>query len=94
MENLINKTESLFKIMADKTRLLIIFSLFDMNERSVLEIARIIDKSQSLVSHQLKVLRNAKLVKTRREKQKIFYSLKDSHIQELIRIVKEHMEEK
>lgn len=94
MENLINKTESLFKIMSDKTRLLIIFSLFDMNERSVLEIATVTGKSQSLVSHQLKVLRTAKLVRTRREKQKIFYSLKDSHIHELIRIVKEHMEEK
>lgn len=65
-----------------------------MIEKCVSEIVEISKCSQSLVSHQLKVLKDADIVKTRRDGLKIYYSLKDGHIKELINVVKEHVEEK
>lgn len=62
-----------------------------MIEKCVSEIMNDVSASQSLVSHQLKVLKDADLVKTRKEKQKVFYSLKDGHIKELLNVVKEHV---
>ena len=50
-----------------------------------------IDCSQSLVSHQLKVLKDAKLIKSRKEGTKVFYSLADGHIKILLRVMKEHV---
>jgi len=65
-----------------------------MIEKCVGDIQNEIGASQSLVSHQLKVLKDADLVKTRKERQKVFYSLKDGHIKELLNVVKEHVLEK
>ena len=62
-----------------------------MIEKCVGDIVNETNSSQSLVSHQLKVLKDADLVKTRREKQKIYYSLSDGHIKELLNVVKEHV---
>jgi len=65
-----------------------------MIEKCVGDIQKDINASQSLVSHQLKVLKDADLVKTRKERQKVYYSLKDGHIKELVNVVKEHVLEK
>ena len=65
-----------------------------MIEKCVGDISNETGASQSLVSHQLKVLKDADLVKTRKDRQKIYYSLKDGHIKELINVVKEHVLEK
>lgn len=65
-----------------------------MIEKCVSEIVEATGCSQSLISHQLKVLKNENLVKTRRDGLKIFYSLKDGHVKELINTVKEHVEER
>lgn len=65
-----------------------------MIEKCVGDIQKDIGASQSLVSHQLKVLKDADLVKTRKDKQKVYYSLKDGHIKELVNVVKEHVLEK
>lgn len=65
-----------------------------MIEKCVGDIVNETGASQSLVSHQLKVLKDADLVKTRKDKQKVFYSLKDGHIKELLNVVKEHVLEK
>lgn len=64
-----------------------------MVERSVNEIVNNIGESQSLVSHQLKVLKKANLVKTRKEGKNVYYSLKDGHIKSLLNIAIEHVEE-
>lgn len=64
-----------------------------MIEKCVNDIAKEIGASQSLVSHQLKVLKNEDFLKTRRDGNRIYYSLKDGHIKELLNIVKEHVEE-
>ena len=65
-----------------------------MIEKCVSEIMKDTGASQSLVSHQLKVLKDADLVKTRKDRQKVYYSLKDGHIKELLNVVKEHVLEK
>ena len=65
-----------------------------MIEKCVGEIMVDTGASQSLVSHQLKVLKDADLVKTRKDRQKVYYSLKDGHIKELLNVVKEHVLEK
>lgn len=62
-----------------------------MIEKCVGDIEKEIGASQSLVSHQLKVLKDADLVKIRKERQKVYYSLKDGHIKELINVTKEHV---
>lgn len=62
-----------------------------MIEKCVGDIVKEVGASQSLISHQLKVLKDANLVRTRKDKQKIYYSLSDGHIKELINVVKEHV---
>ena len=64
-----------------------------MIEKSVSEIYQSIGCSQSLVSHQLRVLKNAKLVKTRKEGTKVFYSLDDGHVKSLLIVLIEHISE-
>ena len=66
-----------------------------MIEKSVNDIATEIGASQSLVSHQLKVLKDADLVRTRKESTKVYYSLKDKHVRMLLGVAYDHvMEEK
>ena len=65
-----------------------------MIEKCVGDIVIETGASQSLVSHQLKVLKDADLVKTRKERQRVYYSLKDGHIKQLLNVVKEHVLEK
>ena len=68
-------------------------SLDCMIEKCVNDIANEIGASQSLVSHQLKVLKDADLVRTRKEKTKVYYSLKDKHIRLLIGVAYDHVME-
>lgn len=91
-EEEMNDLAELFKIFGDVTRIRILFSLFEA-ERSVNEIAEILDMTQSAVSHQLKILRQAKLVGARRDGKQIFYSLADEHVHTIIRVGREHIEE-
>ena len=65
-----------------------------MIERCVSEIVEETKCSQSLVSHQLKVLRDLKLVKARKDGLRVYYSLSDGHIKELLNTLKEHVEER
>ena len=65
-----------------------------MIEKCVGDIVKETGSSQSLISHQLKVLKDADLVKTRKDRQKVYYSLSDGHIKQLINVVKEHVLEK
>lgn len=64
-----------------------------MIEKCVSEIMDDVKASQSLISHQLKVLKDFDLVSTRREGTKIYYSLKDGHVKQLISVALEHAEE-
>ncbi len=82
----------LFKVFGDSTRIKILFALFE-TERSVGEIAELLNMTQSAVSHQLKILRQSKLVEARRDGKQIFYSLADEHVHTIIRVGREHIEE-
>ena len=64
-----------------------------MIEKSVNEIVNEVGVSQSLVSHQLRVLKDAGLVRTRKEGQKVYYALNDGHVKALLNIAIEHVEE-
>lgn len=82
----------LFKIFADSTRLKILMAL-SKAELCVCDLACLIGMSQSTVSHQLRTLKQARLVKYRREGKVIFYSLDDEHIHSIIGAGREHLEE-
>ena len=93
-EQVVSKMRDMLAIASDMTRLKILLTLLDENnknvEKNVSEIVEEIGASQSLVSHQLKVLKDFDLVSTRREGTKIYYSLADDHVQKLISVVLEH----
>ena len=87
-ENMLNDETILslvdfYKLFSDKTRLKILYAL-SVSEMCVNDISGLLDMNQSAVSHQLKTLREAKLVNHRREGKLIFYSLDDSHIGQIL----------
>ncbi len=82
----------LFKVFGDSTRIRILYALFE-SELCVGDIAQLLNLSQSAVSHQLKLLKDAKLVKFRREGKIIFYALDDEHVRTIISMGMEHVEE-
>lgn len=82
----------LFRIFGDSTRIKILYSLFD-NELCVGDISQILGLSQSSVSHQLRILKDSKLVKFRRDGKSIYYSLDDDHVRSILNLGMEHLEE-
>lgn len=88
----IDRMESLLNIASDSTRLKILYAISDQ-EKSVSEIVELVGASQSLVSHQLQVLRAAHLVSTRKDGTRVFYSLDDDHVNRLLTLVYEHVNE-
>ena len=82
----------LFKVFGDSTRIRILFVLFEA-EVCVCDLAAALGMTQSAVSHQLKILKQNKLVKARREGKSIFYSLADGHVRTVIDQGMEHIEE-
>ena len=91
-EQILDEMENLLNIASDFTRLKIMYSISD-KEKSVSEIVDEVGASQSLVSHQLKVLRKANLVSTRKEGTRVYYALADDHVIALLNIVHEHVTE-
>ena len=82
----------LFKIFGDSTRIRILFVLFEA-EVCVCDLAEVLQMTQSAISHQLRILKQNKLVKSRREGKSIFYSLADDHVRSIINQGREHIEE-
>ncbi len=82
----------LFKVFGDSTRIRILYVLFE-SEVCVCDLAEILQMTQSAISHQLKILKQSKLVKNRREGKSIFYSLADDHVRSIINQGREHIEE-
>lgn len=82
----------LYKIFGDSTRIKIINILID-NELCVNQISEKTNVSQSAISHQLRILKSAKLVKYRKEGNSIFYSLADDHVEKIFKIGCEHINE-
>ncbi|MEG0664447.1 MAG: metalloregulator ArsR/SmtB family transcription factor [Clostridia bacterium] len=82
----------LFKVFGDTTRIKILYVLFE-SEMCVCDIAVILNMTQSAISHQLKVLKQSKLVKNRRDGKTIFYSLADDHVKTIINQGLDHINE-
>ena len=82
----------LFKVFADSTRMKVIYALLE-DELCVCDIANIVGTTQSAISHQLRILKQNKLVKSRREGKSVFYSLADQHVRTIIGQGMEHIDE-
>lgn len=82
----------LFKVFGDSTRIRILFVLFEA-EVCVCDLAEALHMTQSAISHQLRILKQNKLVKNRREGKSVFYSLADDHVRSIIAQGREHIEE-
>ena len=82
----------LFKVFGDSTRIKILYILSE-SELCVCDIAKLLGMTQPAISYQLKVLKQARLVKNRRDGKTIFYSLADRHVETIIGMAKEHLEE-
>ncbi len=82
----------LFKVFGDSTRIRILFVLFEA-EVCVCDLAEALHMTQSAISHQLKILKQNRLVKSRREGKSVFYSLADGHVRTMIAQGIEHIGE-
>jgi ArsR family transcriptional regulator len=91
-DEILYELAELFKVFGDSTRIRILYVLFEQ-ELCVGDIAELLNMSQSSVSHQLRILKDAKLVKFRREGKSIFYALDDEHVYHMIEMGMEHVEE-
>lgn len=82
----------LFKIFGDATRVKILYVLLEA-EMCVCDIAQLLGMTQSAISHQLRVLKQSKLIKNRREGKTVFYSLADAHVRAIISQGMDHVTE-
>ena len=79
-----------FKVFADSTRIRILYVLL-CSETCVCDIAQLLNMTQPAISHQLRILKQMDLVRTRREGKTVFYSLADDHIASILRMGMEHI---
>ena len=91
-EDILYDLAELFKIFGDSTRIKILYVLFE-SEMCVCDIADLLGMTQSAISHQLRALKQSKLVKYRREGKTVFYSLSDGHVRTILDQGMEHVAE-
>ena len=81
-----------FKLMGDSTRIQLLWAL-EENEMCVGDLTELLGMTKSAVSHQLKILRSAKLVKAEKRGKNVFYSLSDHHVKTVLEMALEHVRE-
>ena len=91
-EPLVQPEELDMPVFGDSTRIKILYALHD-NELCVQDIANAVQLSQSAVSHQLRVLKDSKLVRFRREGKTVYYALDDDHVRSILSLGMDHIEE-
>ena len=91
-EEILYDLAELFKVFGDSTRIKILYALHD-NELCVQDIANAVQLSQSAVSHQLRVLKDTKLVRFRRDGKTVYYALDDDHVRSILSMGMDHIEE-
>lgn len=91
-KNVLYAVSELFKVFGDMTRTRIISALFHA-ELCVCDISSLLGMTKSAVSHQLRVLRQTKVVKSRKAGKEVYYSLDDEHISEIYKTAVEHLAE-
>ena len=79
-----------FRVFGDSTRIRILYALFE-SELCVCDMAQLLGLTQSAVSHQLRILKDAKLVKFRRDGKSIYYALDDNHVRTILSMGMEHL---
>ncbi len=89
----IDDVSNLFKVLGDPTRSKILYTLEEA-ELNVSEICECVDMNKSAVSHQLRILRDAKLVKSRKDGKEVYYSFDDEHISTIFKFGLEHINER
>lgn len=89
-EEMLYDLADLFKIFGDTTRIKILYVLFE-SEMCVCDIATLLGMTQTAISHQLKVIKQSKLIRSRREGKTIFYSLADDHVRTIMNQGMEHI---
>ncbi|MGM9899091.1 MAG: ArsR/SmtB family transcription factor [Bacilli bacterium] len=90
-ENDIYEVSEFFKNLADFSRVKIITSLLN-EEKCVQDIAKEVEMSQTAVSYQLRILRHARLVKSRRDGKMVYYQIMDQHVAKILEVTIEHLE--
>lgn len=88
----LSQVAELFKVLGDRTRTRILHALFEA-ELCVCDLAYLLGMTQSSISHQLRVLKQAKLVKNRKEGKVVYYSLADDHVIRIFEQAFEHVNE-
>ena len=91
-EELLADVAELFKVSGDSTRTRILSALFE-SELCVCDIASLLNMTKSAVSHQLRILRQTKIVKYRKQGKEVYYSLDDEHISRIYKMALEHLSE-
>ncbi len=91
-EDLLYDLAELYKVFGDSTRIKILYVLFEA-EMCVCDIARLLNMTQSAISHQLRVLKQSKLVDYRKDGKTVFYSLADDHVKTIIGQGLDHISE-
>ncbi|MEQ2456325.1 ArsR/SmtB family transcription factor [Flavonifractor hominis] len=91
-EEILYDLAELFKLFGDSTRIKILYVLFE-SEMCVCDIAQLLGMTQSAISHQLRALKQSKLIKYRREGKTVFYSLADGHVRTILDQGMEHVAE-
>lgn len=91
-EELLYDLAELYKVFGDSTRIKILYALFE-SELCVQDISNLLGMTQSAISHQLRVLKNSKLIKYKRDGRTVIYSLADSHVRSILDQGLEHIEE-
>ena len=92
-EEIITDTADFFKVLGDATRMKILSALF-REEMCVCDIANLLAMTQSAISHQLRVLKQTRLVKYRKEGKVVYYSLEDEHVKHIVEEAISHISEK
>ena len=92
-EDLLYDIADLFRVFGDSTRVKILYALFE-SEMCVCDKAAILNMNQSAISHQLRVLKSARLVKNRRDGKVVYYSLDDEHVKQIFDQAMAHLKHK
>lgn len=90
--NLLYELSDFFKVMGDGTRIQLLWAL-DESEMCVGDLAVLLNMTKSAVSHQLKVLRIAKLVRANKKGKNVYYALNDNHVKVILEMALEHVSE-
>ena len=89
-DNMFNKVSVFFKTIGDETRLKILYAL-DNNEMCVCDIANLLNMTKSSISHQLKLLKDNGLVKSRKSGKEVYYMLDDEHVSIVVEVATKHI---